>query len=137
MALVTHLNIRDGEILGTKLNSAEKYTVSGLTASLLAIGTGLTDPPRGCIDIKSNAGLSAYFDSTSANSNTEVIIKGPTTEWHINNNDGSNGSLYFKETQSGTTLLCGTSGGGGGGAASDAGGAGGAGFVSISWVGNW
>ena len=37
MSFITHLNIKDGEVTPSKLDTAANYTVSGLSASFLNI----------------------------------------------------------------------------------------------------
>jgi len=54
LAFITHLNIRDGEILPKHLSAYEKYTVSGLTAQFVSIGSAGTDPPEGLLDIETS-----------------------------------------------------------------------------------
>ena len=97
MALASHLQIRNGEVTPPKLDTAAKYTMSGLTACMVSIGPGSsTDPPKGRLfSVVDSDSMSAYFESTSADGRADVIIKTPAKEWHVSSSGGNAGHLYI------------------------------------------
>jgi hypothetical protein len=101
MALVTHLNIRDGEVVPAKLSAVDIYSLSGLSACQVAIGAN-TVPARGCLDINSSDSSSAYFGSTSAGGNSVIILKTLDTEFLIKNE----GTVLNIGTSGGTGAVC-------------------------------
>lgn len=100
MSFITHLNIRNEEITASKLSKADKYTVSGVSACMVVIGSGGigSDPPRGCFDVNTSDSTTAYFGSTSAGGVSVVSIKTPTKEWHITNDGQDSGNLTISST---------------------------------------
>ena len=99
MSFITHLNLRNCEILPQKLDRTGKFTMSGLSACIVSIGSAgdSTDPPRGCFDLRTSDSTTAYFESTSATGVAVISIKTPSAEYHLTNDD-STGSLTIGST---------------------------------------
>lgn len=113
MSFLTSLNIRDGEIFPSKLCQSSTYSMSGLSACSIAIGAGGAgnNPTRGCLDIASSDTLKVYFESTSADGDSVVLLKNEGSTWEFRNSGTADNMLIVKEAESNTVLFCGTTGG--------------------------
>lgn len=111
MEFLTSLNLRDGEILGTKLCRTENFGMSGVSASWISVGSDKCVTPRGCLDIRTPNDLNIYAETTSANGHSTVIIKTAQSQWNLHNSGTADGTLYLTEQNSGNILFCATSAG--------------------------
>ncbi len=105
MSLVSNIIIQNGAIVPSKLDTAAKYTISGLTANLVAIGSGAAgaDPPRGCFDLTTSNSVTGWVESTSAGGRSTVIVKNTSSEWHLRaENDG----VLYITTSANTGTVC-------------------------------